>query len=557
MLLINQLKINTDIFADNEVNESAIVRKALSDKIKTDPGLISDFRIVKKSLDARKKPDLYFAYSACFNVPEKYRNRLINNKKLNITEYKPVKYEYPAISNDEALKGIRQYGRPVIIGSGPAGYMCGYMLAKAGLKPIIIERGYDVGSRTGHINDFWNNEKLMSDSNIQFGEGGAGTFSDGKLQTGVSDKYGRISEILKIYVDNGAPEDILYNSKPHIGSDYLTVMVKNMRKSIEEMGGEIRFNTLFKGINIKQLSLTGSVIDSITVHNLLTEEEYFIQARFLVIATGHSARDTYKMLYDTGLKMESKPFAVGFRALHKQTTINMSQYGKDNDYLPAADYKLTYQAPSGKSIYSFCMCPGGYVVNASSEPGYLAVNGMSYHSRDGGNANSAIVISVDEKDYGPELFDGMKFQESIEKKAFDINLGKITVQKLIDFKNNIPSMNNGDPKNNEEISPEIKGHYSYGNLRSILPENLNFDIIRAFDDFGHKIKGFDDDNVLLCGIESRTSAPLRIIRDKESLMAETDGIYPCGEGAGYAGGITSAALDGIKVAEKIVTRYKI
>ena len=556
MLTINQLKINTDKITGNE-NELKIIKKVLSEKIKTDEGLISDLKILKKSLDARKKPELNFIYTVCFNVPDKTRDRLLKNSKFNISEYKPAIYKYPEISKENGSEGLRKYGRPVIIGSGPAGYMCGYMLAKAGLKPIIIERGYDVDTRTGHINDFWNNDKLMTDSNIQFGEGGAGTFSDGKLQTGVSDKYGRISEILKIYVKNGAPEDILFNSKPHIGSDYLTEMVKNMRKSIEEMGGEIRFNTLFKGIYIKQLSLTESVIEKISLQNLLTDEEYFLQARYLVIATGHSARDTYRMLDDAGLKMKSKPFAVGFRVQHRQSMINMSQYGKDDKRLPSADYKLTYTAPSGKSVYSFCMCPGGYVVNASSEPGYLAVNGMSNHGRDGQNANSAIVISVDEKDYGDGLFDGMKFQETIEQRAFDVNSGKMTVQKLIDFKNNIPSMNNGAPDNNSEITPEIKGHYTYGNLRSILSENLNFDIISAFDDFGHKIKGFDDDNVLLCGIESRTSSPLRILRDNETLMADADGVYPCGEGAGYAGGITSAALDGIKVAEKIVTRYKL
>ncbi|MBR6344200.1 MAG: FAD-dependent oxidoreductase [Lachnospiraceae bacterium] len=556
MLTINQLKINTDKIIGQE-NELKIIKKALSEKIKTDGGLISDLRILKKSLDARKKPELNYIYTVCFKVPDKHRDRLLKNSKLNISEYKPAIYKYPEISKENAEVSLRKYGRPVIIGSGPAGYMCGYMLAKAGLKPIIIERGYDVDTRTGHINDFWNNDKLMTDSNIQFGEGGAGTFSDGKLQTGVSDKYGRISEILKIYVKNGAPEVILFNSKPHIGSDYLTKMVKNMRKSIEEMGGEIRFNTLFKGIYIKQLSLTESVIEKISLQNLLTNEEYFLQARYLVIATGHSARDTYRMLDDAGLKMKSKPFAVGFRVQHRQSMINMSQYGKDDDNLPSADYKLIYTAPSGKSVYSFCMCPGGYVVNASSEPGYLAVNGMSNHGRDGLNANSAIVISVDEKDYGDGLFDGMKFQETIEQRAFDVNSGKITVQKLIDFKNNIPSMNNGTPDNTGEITPEIKGRYTYGNLRSILPENLNFDIIGAFDDFGHKIKGFDDDKVLLCGIESRTSAPLRILRDNDTLMADTDGIYPCGEGAGYAGGITSAALDGIKVAEKIVTRYKL
>ena len=548
MLLISQLKVN--IKADNS-HEGLI--KVLADKTGIDKDNLFDVEIRKKSIDARKNPEIFYVYSISFNTDKQYHKRLLSSKKLNFSVYEPVEYKFPEvkISGD-----IPEEKRPVIIGSGPAGYMCGYKLAAAGLKPIIIERGEDADSRKKNIENFWTNDILDRNSNVQFGEGGAGTFSDGKLLSGVSDKLGRCEEVFKIYVENGAPDEILYNAKPHIGTDKLTEMVKNMRKFIEDHGGEVRFNSLFTRVDINYTMLTNPVINGVVIKDLKTGEEYDIKTDTVVISTGHSSRDTYKMLHEMGLAMTSKPFAVGFRVQHPQSLIDKARYGSEDTGLPPADYKLTYESPGGKSVYSFCMCPGGYVINSSSRPGYLVVNGMSYFARDSKNANSAIIAAVDEKTYGDGLFAGMHFQELIEKRAFDLNGGKLTLQKLIDFKNNIPSMSNGGPGIDTEITPEVKGIYTYGNLRTILPEELNLDIIQAFDDFGKKIEGFDGDNVLLCGVESRTSAPIRILRDGETLMSNISGIYPCGEGAGYAGGITSAAIDGLKVAEKIAEAYK-
>ena len=543
MLLISQLKVN--IKADNSAEGLLAV---LSDKTGIDKDNIFDVVIRKKSIDARKNPEIFYVYSLSFNTDKQYHKRLLSNKKLNISVYEPAIYKFPEIN----ITGeIPEEKRPVIIGSGPAGYMCGYKLAQAGLRPIIIERGEDADERKKKIESFWTNDILDKNSNVQFGEGGAGTFSDGKLLTGVNDKFGRSEEVFRIYVENGAPEEILYNAKPHIGTDKLTEMVKNMRKFIETHGGEVRFNSVFKQVDINYTMLTEPVINSVVIKNLTTDEEYEIKTDTVVIATGHSSRDTYKMLHESGLAMTSKPFAVGFRVQHPQSLIDKARYGSEDTGLPPADYKLTFETPGGKSVYSFCMCPGGYVINSSSRPGYLVVNGMSYFARDSKNANSAIIAAVDEKTYGDGLFAGMHFQEMIEKRAFDLNGGKMTLQKLIDFKNNIPSMSNGAPGIDTEVTPEVKGLYTYGNLRTILPEELNLDIIQAFEDFGRKIEGFDGDNVLLCGVESRTSAPLRILRDSETLMSNISGIYPCGEGAGYAGGITSAAIDGLKVAEKI------
>ncbi len=441
--------------------------------------------------------------------------------------------------------------RPVIVGFGPAGMICGLYLAKAGLRPIIIERGCDVDQRIKDVEAFWQGGKLNTNSNIQFGEGGAGTFSDGKLQTGVKDKTGRIAEILGAFVEHGAPEEILYLNKPHIGTDNLITMVKNIREHIIELGGEVRFNTKFIRPLHNNFTLTGGLFcnTSLTDSGDISQEEYEIKTNNLILALGHSSRDTFLQLDDSGIEMTSKPFAVGLRVQHKQETINVSQYGEGYDKsLPASDYKLTYTAKSGRGVYSFCMCPGGYVVNASSEQGRTAVNGMSYHDRSGDNANSAIITTVDKDVFGENKFDGMHFQEELEEKAYAEGVGKVPVQTLIDYKNDKASTG---PL---EVTPAIKGEYVYANNRNILPDILNQDIIEAFSRYGQIIKGFDTDGTLLCGVETRTSSPVKILRD-DDFMSNMKGLYPCGEGAGYAGGITSAALDGLKVAEKVVLRY--
>ena len=352
-------------------------------------------------------------------------------------------------------------------------------------------------------------------------------------------------------MEHGAPEEILYLNKPHIGTDNLITMVKNIREHIIELGGEVRFNTKFVSPLHNNFTLTGGLFckTSLTELGDISQEEYEIKTNNLILALGHSSRDTFLQLDDSGIEMTSKPFAVGLRVQHKQETINVSQYGEGYDKsLPASDYKLTYTAKSGRGVYSFCMCPGGYVVNASSEQGRTAVNGMSYHDRNGDNANSAIIITVDKDVFGENKFDGMHFQEELEEKAYAEGVGKVPVQTLIDYKNDKASTG---PL---EVTPAIKGEYVYANNRNILPDILNQDIIEAFSRYGQIIKGFDTDGALLCGVETRTSSPVKILRD-DDFMSNMKGLYPCGEGAGYAGGITSAALDGLKVAEKVVLRY--
>ena len=552
VLEIDQFKIKADVPFEN-IN----IKGALCDKLGIKPCEINDIAINKLSIDSRKKPLIYYVLSVCFSVnDEKLCEKLLKNKKYSINHYNDVVYTFPAIDavwNEKVNNG----NRPVIVGMGPAGFVCAYFLAKAGLKPIVVERGSCVDKRIEDVNSFWNNEKeLNPNSNIQFGEGGAGTFSDGKLQTGVKDKYGRIKEILRLFAENGAPDDILYLSKPHIGTDELTEMVKNIRNKIIDFGGEILFDTLFERIIVNDNMLTGAVIRD-------CKSQRIIKTDNLILATGHSARDTFKSLFESGINMTSKPFAVGLRVMHKQEVINEFRYGKDYPkFLPAADYKLTYNAADGKNVYSFCMCPGGYVVNASSEPGKTVVNGMSNHSRSGEYCNSAIVVSVDSDLFGKDIFSGMKFQEKLESKCHEIGCGKIPLEYFSDYKNNnyiVPNQKKDKTIDNYSgvgnLDGAVKGKYEYCMTHTILPEELRNDIIEGMNHFGKIISGFDSDDTLMIGVETRTSSPIRIPRDDDSFMCNIVGVYPCGEGAGYAGGITSAALDGLKVAEKVALRY--
>ncbi len=524
MIRINQIKLGLNHSQDD-------LRRAIVKKLNISDVKLLDFVIIKKSIDARDKSNIFFVYTIDADVSCE-ELILKKNHNANISKSKNKKYTYP----EQGTQKLQH--RPVIIGSGPAGLFCAYFLAKEGYKPIVIERGEYVEERIKTVENFWNTGELNPNSNIQFGEGGAGTFSDGKLNTGVNDPMGRNNLVLETFIDNGAPSEILYINKPHLGTDVLMTIVSNMRKFIINHGGEFRFNSCFKKFDV-----AGGAIKGI----FLTDGR-FIPADIVVLAIGHSARDTFEyIIRESGLSVEAKAFAVGLRVEHPQTMINKSQYGNvPKDLLPAADYKLVCKTADGSSIYSFCMCPGGYVVNSSSEPGHVCVNGMSYSGRDSQNANSAIVMAVSPSE---DPMENIGFQRELERRTYNEGNGRIVSQRLIDFENNIPTSEFGS------IKPVHKGLTATGNINNILPEYISKNISEAMHIFAHKIKDFDDPDVILSAIETRTSSPIRIIRNDE-LEANICGIYPAGEGAGYAGGITSAAIDGIKIFEKIYACYK-
>lgn len=498
-------------------------------------------RIVRRSIDARKKPELFYIYTAdCIVSDEKKLKKKADGRTILLHEEK--RYRFPDAGESPMA------GCPVIAGSGPAGLFCAYMLALHGYQPLVLERGDEASRRKERVDHFWNTGILDTQSNVQFGEGGAGTFSDGKLNTSVKDPAGRNRLVLETFVRFGAPPSIIYDQKPHLGTDILIGIVQAMRKEIERLGGRFLFRHQLTGLDVQNGQLKG----------ILVNDGKRIPAEILVTAIGHSARDTFSMLYGHGLAMTAKSFAVGVRIEHPQAMINLSQYGiSDPGGLGAAPYKVTRKLENGRGIYSFCMCPGGYVVNASSEPGRLAVNGMSYQARDSQNANSALIVTVNPADYlacgradTPEALRGMAFQRELEEKAYALADGRIPVQLFEDFCLNRPSTMLGD------MEPCMKGAWSLGNLRSILPEFVGSSIEQGIKAFDRPIHGFCRPDSLLSGIESRTSSPVRMERGEKTLESNIAGLYPCGEGAGYAGGITSAAMDGIRVAEAIRGKYR-
>ena len=541
------------------------------------------FKILRRSVDARKKPELLYVYSAAFTVPEEKKLLAKKHRGFVISKYEEHEFEFPGMKklqgscqNEKMQGGLR----PLIVGSGPAGLFCALMLSQAGLRPLILERGQNVDDRMKTVNSFWQGGKLNPRSNVQFGEGGAGTFSDGKLNTSIHDRAGMAFFVLKTFVRYGAPEEILYDSHPHIGTDVLVSIIKNMRAHIISMGGEFRFESCVRDLEIKNGAVTGIFVDESNsrikiagdyeatiaakeINNLESavlnipksadipaSGNRLFPADRVVLATGHSARDTFEMLKRRGAFMEPKPFAVGLRIQHPQEMIDKALYGFSDDKYPCpAPYKLTYHTKDGRGVYSFCMCPGGYVVNASSEEGLLAVNGMSYSGRGSKNANSAIVVAVNPGDYLSEQDDnvlaGMEFQRQLERKAYMAGNGKIPAETFAGFKaKKVPGYFGG-------IKPCTKGQWEIADVRSIMPEYINRAFMEGMEAFGRRIEGFDRDDTILYGVESRTSSPVRIIRD-EKYASNIKGLYPCGEGAGYAGGIVSAAVDGIKVALSLI-----
>ncbi len=554
MIRIGQIKLEIN---DKTTYEESALEKLLmgkvSKKLRISPSDITGFTISKHSIDARKKPQLFDVYVVDVSVRGNEEKIVKKLKDKNVTLQDKKTYDFWKAAGLNAFTSDKKV---VIVGAGPAGLFCGYELAMHGFKPLILERGADVDKRTKIVNRFWEKGELNPATNVQFGEGGAGTFSDGKLNTMVKDKDGRGDRVLDIFVKNGAPSRIKYEAKPHIGTDVLRTVVKNIRNEYLSAGGEILFETQVTDIVIDDSGRVRAV--------LCKDKEY--PCDMLVLAIGHSARDTFKMLKDRGAHMKPKPFAVGFRVEHPQSLINESQYGKrDAVPLSAAPYKLTTTTGDGRGVYSFCMCPGGYVVNASSEEGMLAVNGMSYSARDGANANSAIIITVDPADFGgDDVLSGVEFQRRLEKKAYELAGGAIPVEYYGDFKKNVQAIyadNNAssDFEKKEgfiekDFLPQMKGNFKFANVHEILPDNLNKAFVEGMENFGRTIKGYNDDRALVSGVESRTSSPVRIVRNEDGCSENVKGLFPCGEGAGYAGGIMSAAMDGIRIAQLIARK---
>ena len=519
MIRIRQIKLPINHKEEDLINK-------ICKKIDINKKDIKKIIINKKSIDARK--EINYIYEV--DIKTNKENIILNKKIKDIIKTPNEKYTFSTTGK----KSLKE--KPIIIGSGPAGLFCAYFLAKNGYKPIIIERGEEIDKRIKTVEKFWKDNILNTNSNVQFGEGGAGTFSDGKLNT--TSKDIRIKEILKIFVKNGAPKEILYIKNPHIGTDILRKVIKNIRNEIIKYGGKIIFNTCLNDIIIEN-----NKIKKIKINNEI------INTETIVLALGHSSRDTFRMLFNKNIKIEAKPFAIGVRVQHKQLLIDKNQYGKEYKKLPRASYKLTYKSSEGRGVYSFCMCPGGFVVNSSSEKEKLVINGMSNYKRDEENANSAIIVTINEKDFGNSPLDGIKFQEKLEKITYKEGQGKIPIQLFKDFKNNKITTKFG------KINPVMKGNYQFSNLNNIFPNYITKALIEGIENFNRKIKGFSDDDTILAAIESRTSSPIKIIRD-ENLESNIKGIYPCGEGAGYAGGIITSAIDGIKVAEAIAKKYK-
>lgn len=550
MLRVNQVKIRTEHTPEQ-------LKRRTAELLHIPAAELLELKIVRQSVDARKKPEIFYSYS--LDVRVKHEEKLLNRfrgRENQVSRLDGQPYRFPE-------PGERKQKFPTVIaGMGPAGLFCAYYLALHGYRIILLERGKCVEERQKDVERFWETGVPDPVSNVQFGEGGAGTFSDGKLNTLVKDRDGRNRAVLETFVKFGAKESICYEAKPHIGTDVLCSVVRNLRNEIVRLGGEVRFQSQVTDIVIRDGTVAGVTVNG-------TEQ---LACEQLVLAIGHSARDTFAMLYGREVPMEAKSFAVGLRVEHPQEMINVSQYGMKNPgNLGAAAYKLTAKGKNGRGVYTFCMCPGGYVVNASSEPGHTAVNGMSYSGRSGRAANSAVIVAVTPEDYGSDHpLAGIAFQRRLERRAYEIGQGKIPVQRYGDFKRRVEEREKPEGQTNGEAQlpeageavlqetdgaqPHCKGGFVWADVSSILPEECNHAFLDGMESFGRQIRGFDAPDTLLLGVESRTSSPVRLQRD-ETMQSAIRGLYPCGEGAGYAGGITSAAMDGLRVAEQIASVF--
>ena len=513
--------------------DEAQLRTLAAGALKVQPQDITGLRIRKKSLDARKKDDIHYVYTVGVTVRGDERKLVRRCRTAAIVQDKT--YPIPRIAPPQT--------RPVIVGFGPAGMFAALLLARAGARPIVLERGPDAQTRSAQIAAFRAGGPFDPECNVQFGEGGAGTFSDGKLNTGTHDA--RIGFVLAEFAAHGAPEHITYDAKPHIGTDVLVEVVQNLRHEIIDRGGEVRF-----GHRVTGLSTEDGHIAALTVAG--PAGSYTLPARQVILAIGHSARDTFEMLHAQGVPMEPKPFSMGVRIEHPQAVIDRAQYGKPRGELPPADYKLAVHLPDGGAAYTFCMCPGGHVVAAASQPGGVVTNGMSYAARGGENANSALLASVTPEDFPePGPLGGMLWQEQIEQACFRLGGADYhaPAQLLGDFLAHRPSAAEGG------IRPTYRPGVRLCDLHDALPKKLTDTLEQAMPRLAGLLPGFDAPDALLTAPETRSSSPVRIVRG-EDCQSELRGLYPCGEGAGYAGGILSAAVDGMRCAEAVLPRME-